>query len=157
MSKYLVYLSGPITGLSYTDAAEGWRRRYADCLADSPAIGLLSPMRGCEHLHVGDEPMDALGDASDVLTSPAGITSRDRFDVGRSTIMVVNVIGAERVSIGTMIEIGWADAVRVPIILVMEPEGNIHDHAMVVHMCDYIVHSVEAAAILTRRLNLPGI
>src|SRR5687767_10697857 len=43
-----VYLSGPITGETYTAARYGWRKYVADRLA--PGIKVLSPMRHEGHL-----------------------------------------------------------------------------------------------------------
>jgi hypothetical protein len=35
--------------------------------------------------------------------------TRDRFDATRCDVLLVNLLGAERVSIGTMMEVAWAD------------------------------------------------
>lgn len=64
------------------------------------------------------------------LSTLQGINLRDHNDVQRSNGLLVNLTGADRVSIGTMIELGWADAYRKPVVIAME-EGNIHWHAMV--------------------------
>ena len=65
------------------------------------------------------------------LTSQRGVTTRDRMDCNRADAVIMNLLGAKTVSIWTMIEIGWADAHRTPIILVMERSANVHDHPMV--------------------------
>ena len=66
------------------------------------------------------------------MSTEAAITGRDRYDVmTRCDAVLVYLLGAEEVSIGTVIEVGWADAARKPIILVIEDEGNVHDHPMV--------------------------
>ena len=156
-----VYLSGPITGLSYGDAAEGWRAAFTKML---PAgLQALSPMRGKEALE-GYTELSSVCYPDLVIASPAGIVARDRNDVMTCDAVVCNLTGAQRVSIGTMIELGWADAFRKPIVLVMEARGtngpdmpdNIHEHAFVSQLAAYRVETLEKAAVLLAHL-LPGV
>lgn len=126
-----VYLAGPITGLNYEGATD-WRNQAIATLAEVGVKG-LSPMRGKEYLS-GVKEFTSDGDmygALSVMSSNRGIMTRDRFDAVRCDVLLVNLLGAPRVSIGTVMEIAWADACRTPIVCVMEPEGNIHDHGMV--------------------------
>lgn len=140
-----VYLAGPITGLSY-DAATDWRKDFTARLRMHHIKG-LSPMRGKEYLsHVGKFTMD--GDKYQpysVMSSNRGIITRDRFDATRCTVLLVNLLGAEHVSIGTMIEIGWADGKRIPIVGVMEKSGNPHEHGMVLEAFGYRVETLDEA------------
>jgi hypothetical protein len=133
--KPVVYLSGPITGLTYGDST-GWRSKTAMDLAFA-GIKTSSPMRGKAFLDTGKE-LSALGDTGHGIASPLGITARDRFDTINAKCLLVNLLGAKRVSIGTMIELGWADMARVPIVIVMEPD-NIHQHCIVQAVAGYIV------------------
>jgi hypothetical protein len=55
-----------------------------------------------------------------------------------------------------MIEIGWCDSTRTPLILCMEPEGNVHQHAMVVELADFIVPTVEAGIEIVKTILIPG-
>ena len=127
MSK--IYLCGQITGLSGQDARYGWRKEVADALADTD-IECLSPMRFKDNL-MGVSSLSALGDPDSVMSNAKAITTRDRFDVQRSDILFCNVMGMDRISAGSMIEFGWADAFRVPILCCIEPDGtNPHEHAM---------------------------
>ncbi len=91
-----------------------WREYARTWLADLNIEG-LSPMRGKEYLE---------GKGCD--------------------FMLCNLLGAKQVSIGTMIELGWADLSRTPVVLVMEPSGNIHEHAFVRQLAGYRVDSLEA-------------
>jgi hypothetical protein len=72
----------------------------------------------------------------------------------RADVLLVNLLGAERVSIGTVMEIAWADAVRVPVVLVMEPsaeentglvpsKGNVHEHAMIRECVGFRVQTLD--------------
>lgn len=154
-----LYLAGPITGLSYDDAAGGWRQVAADLLArQSPHILPYSPMRAKEFLknnqvmpHVGDE-LDALP----ALARPEGIITRDFNDVSTADAILANLHGAKRISIGTVWEIGAAYALRKPVVLVCEP-GNVHEHAFVTHTVGYRVHTLEEAIPIIGSLLTPGL
>lgn len=128
------YLAGPITGCSYEGATD-WREGVTADLLQHGIQG-ISPMRG--KLYLLQET--SIGDCYDdtILSSQKAITTRDRWDCSRADVVLVNLIGASRVSLGTMMELGWADAARVPIVLVMD-EDNVHDHAMVREVAGFLV------------------
>jgi nucleoside 2-deoxyribosyltransferase len=154
LSKPTVYLAGPITGLSYGGATD-WRE-YARKELDKYGIDAFSPMRGKIYL----EKFKDLSGAADAysawpLSTAKGITTRDRFDATRVDLVLANLAGADRVSIGTMIEFGWADAHRRPIVTVMEPTGNVHDHAMVREMAGFIVPTLDEALFVARAILTP--
>lgn len=138
MSKPKVYLAGPISGLSYAGSVD-WRQQAIDEL--SPDIIGLSPMRRKQYL----ASETTIGDSHEnhVLSCSRGITTRDQFDCTRSDAVLVNLLGSQRVSIGTVMEIAWADANRIPVILVMEETGNIHDHAMIRECIGFRVSTLE--------------
>jgi len=150
----LVYLCGPISGLSYDDARDGWRRRVATEL-ERAGVGCLSPMRFKDYLS-SESSLAAAGYAGHVLSTPRGIVARDRYDTQRCDLVFCNLLGAERVSIGSMIEFGWCDSMRIPLLVCMEDEGNLHDHAMVREIADYITPTVEAGVAVVRAILTPG-
>jgi hypothetical protein len=137
----LVYLAGPITGLSYGGAVD-WREEAITRLKDIDVRG-LSPMRGKTYLLKETNIGDSYGET--LLSSQASITMRDRFDCMRSNMIIFNFLGAERVSIGSCIELGWADAFRVPAILLIEKDKNVHDHSMVRQICGWRVDNLDDA------------
>lgn len=133
----LLYLGGPIIGGSFGDSND-WRKYVESKMP--PFIKVVSPMRGKENLAKVET---ILGPDEDFpLTSQKGITTRDRFDVGRSNMLLMNFIGAPRVSIGSVIELGWADAFRKPVLVVMEPD-NIHQHLMVKEIAGFVVPELD--------------
>jgi len=147
-----VYLAGPITGLTYGNCTD-WREYAQKELAVAGITG-VSPLRAKNYLKayggklIGNEYFDK------VLSCAKGITTRDRWDAMNSDLLLVNFLGAERASLGSMIEYGWADAARNPIITVMEEGGNLHDHAMVRELTGFRVETLDeglnvAKAILT--------
>jgi nucleoside 2-deoxyribosyltransferase len=140
-----VYLAGPITGLAYSTVTD-WRREFATVLEDAGAVG-LDPMRGKDYLALMSAAIGSSYDAEGAwpLSTSKGIITRDRWDATRCDVLLVNVLGAERVSIGTVMEVAWADDRRKPIVLVMEPEGNPHDHPMIREAAGFIVSTLEDA------------
>lgn len=138
-----VYLAGAITGLSYAGAVD-WRERVKKELEHVGYI-CFSPMRGKE----------ALKDVT--CFTPFGyeleqggatnhnIYRRDNYDVHRADIVLVNLAGATRVSIGTMFEIAWAQQAGKFVLTIIDDETNPHNHAFVYEGSSMIVKSVDDA------------
>ncbi|MCB2106378.1 MAG: hypothetical protein KDE14_01700 [Rhodobacteraceae bacterium] len=147
-----MYLAGPISGLTY-DGAEDWRKLAKASLAGH-GIKAVSPLRGKDYLR-GMPALTAdcagYGDLN-CMSSPRGIMTRDRFDATRCDTLLVNLIGAERVSIGTVMEIAWADQCRTPIVVAIEPHGNPHEHAMITEAIGFRVPSLSEAIHVVRAI-----
>ena len=152
-----VYLAGPITGLTY-DGGNEWREEVKADLADV-GIEAYSPLRA-KHFLRAIGVLDSAGTPDskyiglNPLSEPKGITARDRMDTMKSDLVLMNLVGAERISIGTMIEAGWADAARVPLVIAME-EDNIHRHAMLNEAAGFIVPTLEEAVAVVKAVLLP--
>jgi len=138
-SQYLIYLAGAITGQSYQGCTD-WRQYVMDNL-HKDLVG-LSPMRHKDYLLEEVQVADIYEDS--VLSCQRGIFARDHWDCHRCDAVLVNLVGTERVSIGTVMEIAWAHAYKKPIVLVME-EGNIHEHAMIREACPFRVNTIDEA------------
>jgi len=143
-----VYLSGPINGLTF-DGADGWRQSVAEMLRDH-GIQAINPLRFKERLReAGVLPGLGFDDAFGPFSSARAVMTRDRYDSTRCDVLLVNLLGAERISIGTMFEMAWADAHRVPIVLAMEKYGNPHEHIMVQEAAGFRVPSlIEAVEVV---------
>lgn len=139
-----VYLAGPITGATY-DAATDWREDMALNLPKG-AVG-LSPMRGKDYLKkLGTVGMPSLLEQGTLpMSSAKAIFSRDTYDIRRADIMLANLLGAGRVSVGTMVELGYARALGKVIIVVMEEKGNPHDHPFTTEAASFVVRDLDAA------------
>src|SRR5208283_3584080 len=121
-----VYLCGPITGQT-ARGARTWRADVtaalegtADCIdptRDSPEYS-----RHCESSIGQPLTVERLRHGKRTLV-------RNRFDIGRSDILLGCFLGCSAVSIGSVGEIFWADAIGKPVIIVREDE-NIHNHDM---------------------------
>ena len=146
-SQFRVYLAGGITGLSYGEATD-WRAKATEELAKYGIEG-VSPMRGKAHLknetNITNQPY------KNILSTEKGILNRDRFDTMRADVLLVNLYGAEKPSIGTMIELGWADSARIPVIMIAE-KGGVHDHVMVNGIVTYRVDTLEEGLAILKTL-----
>lgn len=151
---FSVYLAGPISGLTY-DQADDWRRIAYDELARG-GIHAMSPLRYKEylrHMVAGElSPTCAGYGELHCLSSPRGIMTRDRMDATRCDALLVNFLGATRVSIGTVMEIAWADAHRIPVVCVMEESGNPHEHAMISEAIGFRVKTLDEAIHVVRAI-----
>lgn len=148
-----VYLAGPITGLTFGDAQD-WRSYAKTRLAESGIDG-YSPLRAKDYLlerGVLSGHPDAYTDQ--VLSSAKGILNRDRWDVMTCDIMFVNLLGSTATSIGTVMEIAYADAFRKPAVVVME-EDNAHHHAMLDSAVGWITTDLDFGLDLVKAILLP--
>ncbi len=163
-----VYLSGPITGLGYKQARYGWRREFELELREAERLSagtegrpvnhltLLSPMRHEGHL----AELGVLTEANlpdHPLSTHRGIRRKDLLDVERSDLIVVCVLGAKDLSRGTLHEMGWADALRKPVVLIMEPAGNIHDSFFFTDSADFRVPTIREGAAMVHSLLSEGL
>jgi nucleoside 2-deoxyribosyltransferase len=73
-------------------------------------------------------------------------------DVKTADIIIANLIGTEKASIGTVMEIAWADLQRTPVIAIMEPEGNPHEHAMLSECISYRVETLDEALEVAKKI-----
>lgn len=150
MSKPSVYLAGPITGESYSTVTD-WRAYAMKQLA--PDIDGFSPMRSKDYLLQETSVADSY--EATILSSQRGIFARDSYDCQRCDVVLANLLGASRVSIGTVMEIAWGWAYRKPLVLVMEEEGNIHEHAMLREACPYRVKTLDEGLHIIKTILLP--
>ena len=149
---YLVYLAGPLCGLTAA-AATDWRTYVNMSMPEE--IQTMSPMRG------KDLPRDTVmysiaGRTDSPITTDRGVTCRDRFDCQRCDLVLVNYLGATKPSLGTAIEMGWADAARIPIVMVIEDSGNPNDHNMIRELAGFRVNDLDAAIELVEQILIPS-
>lgn len=133
MSKK-VYMCGPITSLSIEEARS---RRSELSIGLSEKISIIDPLRG---IVTGHE------------FTHESVLKRDRSDVMSSDLVLADLRGVNIVSIGSMIEFGWADALRIPIITIMEDSGNPHEHFWVRELSTYVVNNTSEACYLANLL-----
>ncbi len=135
MTRY-VYLAGPIAGCSYKEATN-WREAVVEGFA--PGIVGISPMRvkeWCKQFRVirGVKQYEKI-DEHDFLVSGEthAIATRDFFDVSHADMVLAYLpkkLNERGPSWGTSIEIGWATALRVPVVVVSTDKALI-EHPLV--------------------------
>ena len=124
-----VYLSGPISDMTYKSASD-WREALTGIFTHN-GLRVLDPMRGKSFLSnqksIKREVYEAMArpDLSD-----KALVNRDHADVANADIVLVNLLPATKVSIGTMFELAWAMHQRKIVVILMQ-EGNPHDHPFV--------------------------
>ncbi|RMF57069.1 MAG: hypothetical protein D6746_11610 [Bacteroidetes bacterium] len=153
--KPLVYLCGPIAGLTYDQARHGWRRNIARML--SPDVAVLSPMRQEGHLaELGDAALPTFAPNDRAIATQRAIVAKDLLDIRRCDLVLANFKGALTVSIGSVFELGYARAMRKPVVLVMD-SPNPHEHLFIKECADVSTDSLEHAAHIIRSLLVPGV
>lgn len=158
--KKTIYLAGPITGLTHDEARYGWRQEFKDIMErlGFDHIHCRSPMRGKSILKNFGVLTSGKGYPENAMTSASGITMRDRNDVRTSDAMVACFLeSGNRLSGGTFIEYGWADAYRVPIIGIGAKDDPNLQHLMAQSLVGYRVDTLEEGAFIVGTLLSPGI
>ena len=150
---YLVYLAGPIGGLSYFEAT-AWRDYVLRALDGiCPDVRCLSPIRSNDFLQ-NEQEID-LVPCTNPLSTDKGMVSRDRFDCTRANLILFNLtLSPDKISARTCIEIGWADTYRIPMVAALTP-GSAWDRPMVRQLIPFIVPTLDEAVELIPRLLLP--
>jgi hypothetical protein len=180
LTKPSIYLCGPISGLTYGEAAEGWRLAFARQIeSQAPGcIDLYSPLRHkgrLAEIGVIAERSDGTAycnrdgtDQHDPMLTERAIIAKDKLDCRRSSMIVAGFLGAKTKSAGSLIEFGWSDAWDIPILLIMEKTGsmrtpsgepinNPHEHLFVTGIASWRTDNIAEAAYMARTLLLPGI
>lgn len=125
MHRPSIYLAGPISGCE--DTCMIWRREAIKKFEERGIIGLA--------------PIDVVSQGLDLQRAAI---LQDRFDIQHCNAVLMNLKGAKRVSIGTMVELGWADAMGKPIVIVMD-KNNLHEHGFVLTLGQYVVDDLSDA------------
>lgn len=127
-----VYLCGPVTGLSYEDA-RFWRKEAIALLSDD--VEVIDPLRDRNYLMDEQEINSSYDD--NLLSTPSMIMTQSYLDVQRADALLVNLDGAERISIGTMFELAWGWQMRKPCVVILDDGENLHDHPMVTQASNF--------------------
>lgn len=146
-----IYLSGPISGASGEEIAD-WRKR----------AGAMFPA-GLDVYDPASLPHDAEL-ASNVPETPSAalarlmhgrlVVDRNKHIIQSSDVVLANFLHSERASIGSIGELFWANAFRIPIVIVREQSGNVHDHAMLNAIASVVTSSLEGGC--EAALNILG-
>lgn len=113
-----LYLAGPISGLSYYEACN-WRIQVREALKDIYEV--IDPMRGKSYL--SEEQAIQEFYPHTITSGSKAVYTKDRYDVKRCDILLVNLslMSNGNKSIGTLVEIGMADAWGKFILIIGKP------------------------------------
>jgi len=137
-----VYLALPISGRSYDDVIRDIH--IVKEILERWDYEVLQPMTGKSYLRTELE-FKSNGYGNPVSTNHA-ILSRDKWMVGQCDIFLCDLTYArERVSIGAMMELAWANLLGKHTVVVMQSENNIHRHAFPLEASDVIFETMEDA------------
>jgi len=155
-----VYLAGPIGGCTYEES-QGWRIDFCHLVYDKSngAVGCYSPLRGKGALKsVGTLSTAAYPFYSPMATSKA-ILTRDFNDCRTADLVIANLLPHDNgapPSLGTVMEIGFAYALQVPILAICAYAGNpVANHAMVKSAVGFWAESLDEAADMACSILLP--
>lgn len=134
-----VYLASPMSGMTLK-ATNRWREIATEFFEDL-GVKCLSPLRDKEYPDILDK--NYIGDS--LFFTSKFLTLRDRNDVKSSDLILFNFsIAPKKISIGSLIEVGWADAFDKPSVCIIQKENNVHLHPMLIESCDFVVDSLES-------------
>jgi hypothetical protein len=142
--QQLVYLVGPITGLSYQGCTE-WRDAVKEELEATGRYHCFTPMRGKKHLK---ENQDIPATIPEHIRRPGcsghDILARDYYDCTRADVIFCNLAGAEIPSIGSMFELAWSYANPNSFsVVILDGEANPHWHAFVIQAGSVVFPTLE--------------
>jgi nucleoside 2-deoxyribosyltransferase len=148
-----VYLCGPITGTPLGEAV-GWRRAVAETLAGVAQV--IDPTRYSPDTTRRSDSAATRELTEERLLRGRRTVERDQADVRRSDLVLACFLGARSVSIGSVGEMFWADAMGKPIVVVREEE-NVHNHDMLNAIAGWIFTDLDAAIVEVKRLINSGV
>lgn len=128
-----VYTAGPL-GPGGSEKNGDWRTASREYF-ESRGIDVVEPLEAANYSIYG-AGMDT--------TVAKVLTERDKRFSMESEYLLVNFDGASARSMGTCVEMGWADAAGTTIVTVL-PEVNPHRHPIIESVSDYIVRELHEA------------
>lgn len=131
--KPRIYLGGPVAGLTW-DEAIGWRRKFAAKLRRHG----FEPLLPCEEERAARNmgPLPAADNTAPGCSNEE-VFYRDLHMLGASSAVIANLREAQRPSLGTMWEIGYAFAAGIPVIVTVQP-SSCHWHAFIEQSCTIV-------------------
>lgn len=147
--KPRIYTAGPVSGQSYEQVIARFKRQYE--LLTSYGYEVICPMTGKAYLR-NEIEFKAQGYDNPVSTNHA-IKERDRWMVGRSHVVLADFTeSGPVVSIGTCMELAWADELKKHTIVVMQKD-NIHRHCFILECADIVFETIEEAYVYLEDLT----
>ena len=144
-----IYTAGPMAGLNVEQVQE----RYFSQVKHLRKMGyeVFCPMTG-KHFLKADYNFVGKGCGTNPLTTNHAIKERDRWMVGQVDVVLVDFTqGKDKVSIGSCMELAWADELKKHTVVVMD-EDNIHQHSFIIDCADVIFPNINEALLYLNNL-----
>ena len=130
--KKVIYLAGPIAGLTENEATT-WRNEVSEQLreASNGNIVGISPLR-CEPVEPG-MTYTTPGAVDKMWSAPRAINAKNWLDTESADLVLAYLpkeMNDRRPSIGTIIEIGWTIGLKKPLIVVSD-DNQMLDHPLI--------------------------
>jgi len=158
MTPKSIYLAGPITGLNHAGSVN-WRKKFTDLMSGT-GVECFSPMRGKDYL--AREAVIEGSYPGSILSCQRAIMTRDRFDCTRCLLIVMNLLrdvaaAGQRPSLGTVMELAWADLSRIPVIAIIEKDvtASPYNHPMILEALGFQVETIEQAVNTAKIILFP--
>lgn len=135
-----IYLSGPISGASRNEIA-GWRQRVGGILP--PHVNIYDPAASPYDAALAYAATETPAAALERLMHGRLVVDRNKHIIQSSDAVLANFLQSDHASIGSIGELFWANAFRIPIVIVREQSGNVHDHAMLNAIASVVASSLE--------------
>lgn len=155
-----VYLAGPIGGSTYEEA-QNWRMNLSGLLYSKSdgAIHGYSPLRGKGALRDAGPLSTAAYPFYSPLATSKAILTRDFNDCRTADLVIANLLPHDNgapPSLGTVMEIGFAYALQVPILAICAYAGNpVATHAMIESAVSFWATNLDEAADMACSILLP--
>jgi hypothetical protein len=133
-----IYCVHPISGLTADEVFEYYEGTKSRL--ENMGYDVYVPMFGKGFLRT--EKKFKAHDYRSPLTTNHAIFNRDKWMVKHSDILYANFMGAQHVSIGSMMELAWGCDNEKQVIVTME-ENNVHMHAFVLEAATIVFPTVE--------------
>ena len=140
-----IYLAGQISGLTKEEAF-GWRDCLKDKLEYLPNVRVLVPERADFVGGSGDGDASYLQEIDRQRGEEAA--QKDFNAICCSNIVLFNLLYTRKISIGTLIEMGWAFTLGKYVLVVLQP-GTVYDHSFVHWCASQIVDNLDEALRVT--------
>jgi nucleoside 2-deoxyribosyltransferase len=142
--KKRIYLAGPMGGLTLEEATT-WRNYVSSqlYLKSDGRIECYSPLRGgC--IAFDDDAKLASADINPTpFTTNRAIMTRDYIDCVKADLVFAYFLDAPKISIGTVMEMGFAYAHRIPVVAVINNDCVHSGHPMMEETFTYRVSSLD--------------
>jgi nucleoside 2-deoxyribosyltransferase len=152
----IVYLAGAIAGCTGADATD-WRIAAGRALSQRD-VETLDPMRAKAALSGQAKISTNFNDYAHngAFFTSRGIMVRDSTDVRRCDALLVNLLGLQKPSLGTIMELAWAYILNKPAVVAIERTGNPHDNHPMIHEAmpfrvETLDEAIDAVAVILGR------